>query len=91
MAPFLSPFGPLVVQSLSLGYRAPFLTVREIAAQLKVSTATVYKLVERGELPHVRVSNAVRIQSVDLARYLSRPSVGNADGIPSPEHDGGTS
>lgn len=31
------------------------LTVKEVAALLKVSTATVYKLVDRGELPHVRV------------------------------------
>jgi excisionase family DNA binding protein len=43
--------------------RAPelLLTVREAAAILKVSTATVYALVKRGELPHVRVSNAIRI------------------------------
>jgi excisionase family DNA binding protein len=37
------------------------LTVREAAEILKVSTATVYALVQRGELPHVRVSNAIRI------------------------------
>jgi excisionase family DNA binding protein len=42
------------------------LTVREVAERLGVSTATVYALRERGELPHVRVSNAIRIRPADL-------------------------
>src|SRR5258707_11914070 len=37
------------------------LSVRELAARLGGSTATVYKLCECGELPHIRVSNAIRI------------------------------
>ncbi|MBN1609409.1 MAG: helix-turn-helix domain-containing protein [Polyangiaceae bacterium] len=36
-------------------------TVKEVAATLRVCTATVYSMVERGELEHVRVSNAIRI------------------------------
>ena len=48
------------------------LSVREVAAQLGVSTATVYALVQRGELAHVRVSNAIRITPAALAAYLSR-------------------
>jgi excisionase family DNA binding protein len=47
------------------------LTVRQVAEQLAVSTATVYALVERGELRHVRVSNAIRVASVDLDAYLA--------------------
>lgn len=46
------------------------LTVREVAERLGVSTATVYKLVERGELAHVRVSNAIRFTRGDLERFL---------------------
>jgi excisionase family DNA binding protein len=42
------------------------LTVREVAARLRVSTATVYKLCRRGVLRHVRVLNAVRIAARDL-------------------------
>ena len=38
-----------------------WLTVREAAVRLKVSRATIYALVERGELPHVRVGNQIRI------------------------------
>jgi excisionase family DNA binding protein len=48
------------------------LSVRDVTEQLGVSTATVYGLVERGELPHVRVSNSIRIAPADLAAFISR-------------------
>jgi excisionase family DNA binding protein len=48
------------------------LTVREAAAVLRVCTANVYKLCERGELPHLRVSNAIRVLASDLATTSSR-------------------
>ncbi len=38
-----------------------YLTVREVAERLRLSTDTVYEAVKRGEIPHVRVSNAIRI------------------------------
>jgi excisionase family DNA binding protein len=46
--------------------------VREAAAVLRVYTATVYKLCERGELPHLRVSNAIRVLASDLAAAVNR-------------------
>jgi excisionase family DNA binding protein len=47
------------------------LTVKEAAARLRVSTATVYGLCERGRLLYVRVStHAIRIGEGDLAGYL---------------------
>jgi excisionase family DNA binding protein len=42
------------------------LTVRQAAATLQVSTATIYRLVERGELAHIRVANSIRIPSTAL-------------------------
>ncbi len=48
------------------------LSAREVAARLGVSTATVYKLCERSELPHVRVSNAIRIAPADLMDFIAR-------------------
>lgn len=43
---------------------ARLLTVREAARLLRISTATVYKLLRaRGELAHVRVLNVIRIPS----------------------------
>jgi excisionase family DNA binding protein len=33
---------------------------------------TVYRLCERGELAHIRVSNAIRIRLEDLDQYVAR-------------------
>ena len=46
------------------------LTVRDVAAQLAVCTATVYQLVGEGQLPHVRVLNAIRVAPRDLAAFI---------------------
>jgi excisionase family DNA binding protein len=50
--------------------------VRQVAEHLGVSTATIYTLVERGDLPHVRVSNAIRVAPAALAAYLGQPRRG---------------
>jgi excisionase family DNA binding protein len=47
-----------------------WLTVSDVAKQLRVSSATVYRLIDRGELRHARVSNAIRISPADLAAFL---------------------
>jgi excisionase family DNA binding protein len=57
-------FGALVVQ----GAPGALLTVREVAARLRVSRATVYRLVQAGALPVLRVSNSIRIPAAALAR-----------------------
>jgi len=46
------------------------LTVRDVARVLRVSTATVYRLCDTGELPQVRVSNAIRVHPEDLEDYV---------------------
>jgi excisionase family DNA binding protein len=48
------------------------LTVREIAKFLSVSAPIVYRLCERGELAHVRISNAIRIPPQALIDYVAR-------------------
>ncbi len=52
------------------GGKGHLLTVRAVAAHLGVCKATVYALCERGELPHIRISNAIRIAPADLAAFL---------------------
>ena len=47
------------------------LTVREVAERLAVCTATVYALVERGEIRHLRVSNAIRVHPDDLEAFIA--------------------
>jgi excisionase family DNA binding protein len=64
LPPVATPFGALVVHD-AVGR---LLTVREVAARLRVSRATVYRLVRAGALPVLRVSNAIRIPAAALAR-----------------------
>ena len=45
-------------------------TQDDVAKQLRVSSATVYRLIDSGELRHGRVSNAIRISQADLAAFL---------------------
>ncbi|WNG31858.1 helix-turn-helix domain-containing protein [Cystobacter fuscus] len=64
--------GPASTQLRALpGEPERLLTVREVAERLSISTATVYRLCERGELSHVRVSNALRISVASLEAFLA--------------------
>jgi excisionase family DNA binding protein len=49
---------------------ARFATVREVAALLRVSRMTVYRLIRQGDLPAVRVGRGYRIREEDVDRYL---------------------
>ncbi len=60
---------PLLRNSGSgVGLPGGFLTVREVADLLRVSTATVYKLCSGGVLPHARVLNSIRIPATGWDR-----------------------
>ena len=50
--------------------RGSFLTVAEVAATLRVSTMTVYRLIKAGDLPAVRVGKSYRLREDDIDRYL---------------------
>ena len=63
---------------LVAGGAGRLLTVRNVADRLGVCAATVYKLCDRGELPHVRVSNAIRVAPADLETFLSRSKKGGS-------------
>jgi len=52
-----------------------FLTVAEVAAAMRVSTMTVYRLIKTGELAAIRVGHNYRIREDDLERYLTARSV----------------
>lgn len=49
-----------------------FLTVAEVAAMMRVSKMTVYRLVHNGELPAVRVGRSFRVQEKDVDEYLRK-------------------
>ena len=48
-----------------------FVTVSEVARQLRVSNMTVYRLINAGDLAAVRVGKSYRIRDVDVDAYLS--------------------
>ena len=49
---------------------AALLSLADVAARLSVSRATVYKLCRSGELQHVRIGNAIRVQPEALAAFV---------------------
>ena len=49
-----------------------FLTVAEVAKQLRVSNMTVYRLVKAGDLAAVRVGRGYRIRGEDVRKYLQQ-------------------
>lgn len=49
-----------------------FLTVAEVAAMMRVSKMTVYRLVHSGELPAVRVGRSFRVRETDANEYLRK-------------------
>lgn len=46
------------------------MTVAEVAAVMRVSKMTVYRLVHSGELPAVRVGRSFRVTEEDVNEYL---------------------
>jgi excisionase family DNA binding protein len=51
------------------------LTVAEVAAVMRVSNMTVYRLIKAGELAAIRVGKNYRVRESDVDRYLSTRSV----------------
>ena len=48
-----------------------FMTVGEVASVLRVSNMTVYRLINAGQLPAVRIGRSFRVFEDDLDRYLA--------------------
>ena len=46
------------------------LTVPEVAGYLRMSKAKVYLLIQRGELPHIKLGRNVRVKKSDLDEWL---------------------
>lgn len=60
------------VVKLSVQYtRSNFLTVGEVSQVLRVSNMTVYRLINAGQLPAVRVGKSYRVREEDLDAFLA--------------------
>lgn len=53
-----------------------FLTVAEVAAVMRVSKMTVYRLVHSGHLPAIRVGRSFRVPEQAVHDYLKESYVG---------------
>lgn len=51
-----------------------YITVREAATQIKVSKMTIYRLIEAGELPVLRIGRSMRIPAAAWDAYLDAHS-----------------
>lgn len=50
----------------------PFMTVAEVAARMRVSKMTVYRLVHGGQLEAIRVGRSFRVTEEAVEEYLRR-------------------
>ncbi len=48
------------------------LTIPEVARYLKISKSKIYYLVQRREIPHVRIGRNVRIKESELTKWLDK-------------------
>ena len=69
--------GPLSGSQMMGGDR--LLTVGEVAATMRVSNMTVYRLIKGGQLAAIRVGKNYRIRESEIDRYLSERSVRTED------------
>ena len=51
--------------------KSNFVTVSEVARQLRVSNMTVYRLITAGQLPAARIGKSYRIREEDLDKFLA--------------------
>lgn len=58
------------------------LTVREVAATIRVSTMTVYRLIKDDALPVIRVGKHFRVRARDLDHYLEAHTERGGDAWP---------
>ena len=49
---------------------ARFVTVNEVAQLMRVSKMTVYRMINQGNLPAVRIGRGYRIREEDVHTYL---------------------
>ena len=58
--------------------RGPYLTVAEVAAMMRVSNMTVYRLINAGTLKAVRIGKSYRIEEAEVDRYLREGTTAEA-------------
>ena len=62
----------LLEENLSIEGKTPsrLLNAQDIAETLSIGLSTVYLLLERGELPSIRIGRSVRVRPEDLEEFI---------------------
>jgi excisionase family DNA binding protein len=71
LQPGSAPMGQRPVLERPAPRAVSFLTVAEVAAMMRVSKMTVYRLVHGGEMAAVRVGRSFRVPEPAVRQYLS--------------------
>ncbi len=53
----------------------PLMTVCELAGYLTLSKSMVYKLVDEGKLPHIRIGKSLRFRRAEIEEWLDSQRV----------------
>ena len=59
---------------ISGGVNKEFLTLKEVAGLLRLTTKTIYKMVGRKQIPYTKVSNRLLFRSKEIEAWLSKRS-----------------
>jgi excisionase family DNA binding protein len=49
----------------------PLLNIRQAAARLCIAPKTLYKWVESGQIPYVRIGRLIRFRDADLDKWIA--------------------
>ena len=52
------------------------MTVPEVAKYLKISKAKIYYLIQRQQIPHIKIGRNVRVRESDLEKWLMKQTIG---------------
>ncbi|MBK8903131.1 MAG: helix-turn-helix domain-containing protein [Anaerolineaceae bacterium] len=64
-----------------MNHLEPILTVSETAAYLKLSKSKVYLMVQKNQIPHLKMGKSVRIRERDLLAWIEEQIVQNDDSL----------
>ena len=51
------------------------MTISEVASYLKVSKAKIYLMIQRGQIPYIRLDRNVRVKESHLQKWLEKQTV----------------
>jgi excisionase family DNA binding protein len=55
-----------------------FYTVRTLAERLAVTPLTIYRMIDQGKLPAVRIGRSIRFRPEDVEAFLASVAIGPA-------------